>query len=313
VGTWPTAGAGGKGDLLVGDVVVAGVVTYNPDLLRLEENLTAIVPQVDLVVIFDNGSSNAGDVIALAAKFSSAIVHASPVNAGIAAALNWIATESASQGASWLLTLDQDSVAAPTMVTHMWGVVDDSTPMVTPFIIDRNKMSVDDYACLNLPPVQYYRQAARRGAITSGSLVKLSVLKEVGAFDEAMFIDYVDYDLNQRLLLAGHQIARDNGTYLLHEVGMAEKTWLWVPRVSIDGKWHFERFFAFGHSAGRCYYKARNRVIFTRKYWRAIGFTHEGVWQIPGQVALTILFEKGKLAKLGAFARGFWDGLRVPL
>ncbi len=292
---------------------LAAVVTFNPDLDRLRQNLTAIAGQVEAVLVFDNGSGNAEAVELLGREFANLIVHRSPDNVGIAEALNQVAAQARDHGFCWLLTLDQDSVAAEGMVRELLDVADASTAMVTPYIVDRNKMTVPEYHRLCLPRVEYYTQAARRGAITSGCLTSLRVLFEVGCFDAGFFIDYVDYDLNQRVLLAGHRIARANHTFLLHEVGRAERTWLRVPRKGLDGRWRLERFYSFGHSAFRCYFKARNRVLFTRKYGRRIGVTHEGIWQIPQQIALTLLFETDRRPKLAAFVRGIRDGVRMPI
>jgi rhamnosyltransferase len=295
------------------EIVIAGVVTFNPDLDRLRSNLSSIAPQVDCTVVFDNGSRNVDLIERLIEPMSGVRLHGCPSNRGIAFGLNWLAGAAEAAGARWLVTLDQDSVSPPEMVTRLRRRADDGTGIVTPFIVDRNRMSVSDYEQLVLPPVEYFRQAARRGAITSGSLVDLRVLRKVGAFDDRLFIDYVDYDLNQRVLLAGYRIARVNDTYLLHEVGRAKRTCLWIPRKSVGGRWSLERFFVFGHEPHRCYFKARNRIVFTRKYGRQIGLTHEGAWQIPAQVVLTLLFETEKRAKLREFWRGVWDGFRMPL
>ncbi len=156
--------------------------------------------------------------------------------------------------------------------------------------------------------------AARRSAITSGSLVSLSVYSQVGGFDDSLFIDYVDYDFNKRVLLSGYKIIRSGRTHLLHECGQMVPTILWVPRRDQLGRWHIERFFSFGHSAFRCYYKARNRVIFTRKYWRQPKwYEFAGVLQLPFVIALTLAFEPDRLAKARNFARGIRDGLTAPL
>ena len=42
--------------------ILAGITLFNPDLVRLKENLRAIAPQVDAVVCFDNGSRNSAEV-----------------------------------------------------------------------------------------------------------------------------------------------------------------------------------------------------------------------------------------------------------
>lgn len=293
--------------------IIAGIVTYNPDIERLAQNLASVSPQVTSVVVFDNGSQNINEIRNLVLEMDAVEVLSNDSNAGIAFALNRLADSARDHGAAWALFLDQDSVMAPNMIDELERCVDVTTAMVTPYIVDRNKMSIEDYRNLSLPPVEYYRHAARKGAITSGSLLNLTALESVGGFDDSLFIDYVDYDLNQRILLAGYRIARANRTFLLHEVGRARKTWLIVPRRTMGGKWTLERFFSFGHDASRCYYKARNRVLFTRKYGRHIGLTNEGAVQIPQQVLLTLLFEKDRFSKLLAFIRGTVDGVRMPL
>ena len=35
--------------------VLAGIVLFNADAIRLQENLNSILPQVDRVAVFDNG------------------------------------------------------------------------------------------------------------------------------------------------------------------------------------------------------------------------------------------------------------------
>ena len=40
------------------DRIYAGIVTFNPDIERLKQNINAISIQVDQVVVFDNGSDN---------------------------------------------------------------------------------------------------------------------------------------------------------------------------------------------------------------------------------------------------------------
>lgn len=293
-------------------MIVAVIVTYEPDLTQLARNLVAVAPQVDRVVVFDNGSTNRAAISDMISGFDAELLQ-SPTNVGIARALNVLVERASELGADTVLTLDQDSVCSPGMVDALAGALDAEVAMATPFIIDINKMSVDDYSRARLPETERFAQAARRGAITSGSLLKIEAWRLAGRFDDSLFIDYVDYDFNQRLMCAGLSILRVNRTYLLHEVGRAKPTFLWIPRKSISGKWKLERFYSFGHSASRCYFKARNRVVFTRKYWRVIGITHEGVWQLPQQIILTLLFEEGKWPKLRAFARGTWDGIRLTL
>lgn len=294
-------------------MIVAGIVTFEPEIERFTENLASISAQVRHVFVYDNGSANSHDVAAAAESVSNCSVILSATNDGIARALNQLAEAATDYGAKSILTLDQDSVAFPNMVQRLSTELVDRVGMVTPYIIDRNKQTVEEFEQLSLPLVEEYRQPARKGAITSGALLTIAAWREVGGFDERFFIDYVDYDLNQRLMDAGFKILRVNTAALLHEVGQASPTWLKVPRKDLAGHWHVERFYSFGHSPSRCYYKARNRILFTRKHGRRLGLTHEGAWQIPQQVLLTFLFERNRFAKLSAFLRGVRDGIIMPL
>lgn len=294
-------------------MIYAGIVTYEPDLDRLADNLAGIVGQVDAVLVYDNGSSNGDQVAELVSRHPTVELFAAPSNSGVAGALNRLGEAATDRGARFLVTLDQDSVSPPNMVSVLLGEMGHDVGIVTPYIVDRNKLTEEEYLRLDLPRVERYTQPARKGAITSGSLVRLAVWADVGGFDERFFIDYVDYDFNQRVMSAGYQILRANRTHLVHEVGKAVKTWLRVPRRDISGRWALEVFYAFGHSPQRCYYKARNRVLFTRKYGRTIGISNEGIWQIPQQVVLTVLFEQQRWIKFREFAKGTIDGFRVPL
>ena len=294
-------------------MIIAGIVTFEPDINRLRENLEAISSQVPHLLIYDNGSSNSKEIENLAAAAKNVTVLRSPSNDGVAAALNRLAEAALNLEAKALLTLDQDSVCSPDLVFKLSNELKEGIGMVTPYVVDRNKQTLEEYRCIELPPTETYRQPARKGAITSGAIVDLAAWSRIGGFDEIFFIDYVDYDFNQRLMDAGYAILRVNAAPLLHEVGRAKRTWLRVPRKDLSGAWRIEPFFAFGHGPSRCYYKARNRVLFTRKHGRKLGITHEGVWQIPQQIVLTLLFERERFAKLQAFVRGIRDGMRVPI
>ena len=66
----------------------AGIVSYNPDIKRLKENIIAIQNQVPKVVIFDNGSVNVQLIQEVILKFRNVELVKSKKNIGIAAALN---------------------------------------------------------------------------------------------------------------------------------------------------------------------------------------------------------------------------------
>ncbi|HJG30340.1 MAG TPA: glycosyltransferase [Collinsella ihuae] len=289
--------------------ISASIVTFNPDIDRLKENLDAISPQVHAVYLVDNGSKNADEIALLVKGYENAALIKLDENRGLAAAMNVASRQAVRDGSRSMLYLDQDSVSAPGMVRVLARYQGPGIAIVAPQIVDRNKEGASDpAACLDRKTYKV-ASAARKGIITSGALVDLRAFFLVGGYDERFFIDYVDYDLNKRLLLEGFSLIRTGETYLLHECGKAVPTFLIVPRRGQDGRWCLERFCTFGHEAFRCYYKARNRVLFTKKY-RLCGGNKgfEGTRQIAVQIILTLLFESDKRAKLKQFMRGIRDG-----
>lgn len=245
--------------------VCAGIVTYNPDLIRLDQNISSIADQVDKVFVVDNGSGNVSDIVDYCESEPRVCLVRNSENKGIAAALNQLFVLGKDRGYSYVLTLDQDSVSMPGMVDALFQHAGKGVGIVAPQVIDRNKEDIEDASRLLDGRVFQVAQAARKGILTSGSLTSVQAWGYVGGFDENFFIDYVDYDFNKRLLLEGYTLLRAGDAGLIHECGKATPTWLRTPRKGQDGTWSLERFYSFGHSSFRCYYKARNRILYSKK------------------------------------------------
>ena len=64
--------------------IYAGIVTYNPDLQRLTENLDAVTKQVRRVVVVDNGSENIDRIRTLVEKYQNLGIISNKKNLGIA-------------------------------------------------------------------------------------------------------------------------------------------------------------------------------------------------------------------------------------
>ena len=83
--------------------IYAGIVSYNPDLLRLKENISSIQKQVP-VIVFDNGSRNIIAIQKLISDFSEVQLIRSKKNIGIAAALNQLMQWGYENNFDWMLS-----------------------------------------------------------------------------------------------------------------------------------------------------------------------------------------------------------------
>ena len=164
--------------------IYAGIVSYNPDLERLKENISAIQNQISTVVVFDNGSNNVDEIRNLISGFTNVEFIRSEENLGIAAALNRLMQWGCEKGCDWMLSLDQDSVCEKNFVTEMtpYLTIERNLGVVAPVIVDRNVGVVG-----HNPKSKY---AHVNTCITSGAFSKISAWEKIGKYDESMFRIY---------------------------------------------------------------------------------------------------------------------------
>ena len=271
------------------DIITAGIVTFNPDLDRLKENIDAISLQVDTVVIFDNGSNNQTDI---SAEYNNVIIIKSDKNIGIAAALNVLMKKGEEFGASWMISLDQDSVCPRNFCSKMKDYLykEDNFGIVAPVIIDRN------VGVIGHNPEESYKSV--RTCITSGAFTRIDVWKQIGGYDESMFIDSVDFEFCYRVIQAGYQVVQVRDVQLLHELGKSEKKRFLFWNIDVTG-----------HSAFRKYYIARNNVYYPKKHKLWLHFIR-GNFRNLGLYFVVCLYETDKKKKRKAICDGWKDGLK---
>lgn len=229
-------------------MTAAGIVLYNPDGQRLEENIRAIYPQVDIVVLVDNGSDDQS-YLSDYLKNNHYQVIANPTNKGIAYALNQIMEYALAHGIPWVLTLDQDSVVLPNIIGTYESLKSPDIGIISCLILDRN---YDNKGCSeedkDLFDIDW--------CITSASYTNTKVWHEVGGFDDRMFIDWVDLDFGIAVKNAGYRIVRTSKTKMIHELGRATK----VVRIR-----NYD-YIVQNKPSTRYYYSTRNLIYLAKKY-----------------------------------------------
>ena len=83
--------------------IAAGIVVFNAEKERLENNISRLKKQVKDVYIFDNSNVSDGD-------YDGVTYLSENKNCGIAYALNRIMEQAKADGYKWLITMDQDSL-----------------------------------------------------------------------------------------------------------------------------------------------------------------------------------------------------------
>lgn len=268
--------------------ILAGIVSYNPDLTRLYENIQAIINQVDKVVIVDNGSDNY-KILKKQIEFNEKIEIISNVdNLGIAKALNQIMSFAKNNNYNWVLTLDQDSVCSCNLIEKYTEYINlPKVGILTCNIIDRNFSIKGNNSDKEYTEVDF--------CITSASFMNVNAFYKTAGYDEKLFIDYVDFDICIQIRRANYMIYKINFDGLLHEVGKGK---------NVNLLWR--EYQTYNHSPFRQYFSARNSFYLAKKYTDEFNFlrvlTHEF------RVSLLIfLYEDNRLKKLKARFQGILD------
>lgn len=278
--------------------IAAGIVLYNPDIIRLKENINAIREQVSFVLLVDNASHNIFDVESEFSSLENVVIIKNNKNFGIASALNQIVDYCDQKKCEWVLTLDQDSVVPRNIIQNYNKYINyERVAILTPKILDRNDQK-NNIMTINKNEIDF---DYINKCITSASLINMKICKELGLFDEAMFIDLVDFDYCARVLKANYKILRVNKVVIIHQLGN-------MKVYNLFGK----KIFVTNHSGERIYYYSRNSIYYLNKH-RDCSSKHVVYLDLFKKTLKIIFFEKKKFIKLVFLFRGIRDGINKQM
>ena len=276
--------------------VCAIFVSFHPDR-DVCNTLTAVRPQVQHLVVVDNGSSSE-ELSSLRATNLGFDLIENGENLGIATALNIGVRRAHALGTEFVLLLDQDSCLTENFVaTMLQGFAaspsQDRLGILVPRYVDRR------FGHILAPYVA--AGSLLEAATTSGSLIPLSLFDRAGYIAEELFIDGVDYEFSLRIRSLGYTIEECPGAILLHSPGTPTYHRLLGSKPFQVGN----------YSPIRRYYQERNKIWITRRYWRRFYPFLLSQFAISLKDLIKIVAaEDGKRKKLTFFFRGILDGLR---
>lgn len=273
--------------------ILASIITFNPEIARLNQNIKAIRKQVEGIVIVDNNSENIHEIQKIIKEECAYAIY-NGSNKGIAFALNQALTFAKENAFDWVLTLDQDSVSADNLIAEYRRYINyDNIGIICSKVCDRNFQRKGELQKLDAK-IEYVELC-----ITSGSLTNTIAWENIGGFDSSMFIDSVDFDFCLTLKEKGWLILKSNETFIHHEVGKSKV-------VKIFGK----EYLSLNHSPFRYYYIIRNNIYVGRKHQYLFLKNILVSFRIFYTV---IVYERDKVQKILQMIRGLFDGLVIKI
>ncbi len=244
--------------------IVAIIVAYYPELECLKSLLEATSSQVDQVVVVDNSPNPSQDLLGCCPKLNNLNLISLGDNFGIAYAHNKGIEWAREAGADYVLLLDQDSVPYPDMVSKlMMYYLNDSDDVkiaaVGPVTVDsrsgKKSYFLTSRFCL---PVRYRPQykvdpknlVSVSFLISSGSLINMDAISNIGGKRSNYFIDHVDTEWCFRAREKGFKILGVHDAFLEHSLGdTVKQVWFFYMRQVAY------------HSPLRDYYVFRNTIL----------------------------------------------------
>ncbi|KKN21749.1 hypothetical protein LCGC14_0922300 [marine sediment metagenome] len=281
------------------------ITVFSPDNDLFNDLLAAIDPSFLVILHIDGPTGEAiraDQLAALTATGRYRILQA-PCNRGIGAALNRMLAETREQGREWVLFFDQDSAPAPDLPEKLLAafsflrkaghhpavvgptpIADEGQTSKSPSYRERSLSSSSD------------RYRAVDYVITSGSLIRLSALDDVGLFREEYRMDAIDTEWCFRAWAAGYSVWHVRDVTMRHRVGEG---------VIQFGPIRFPR-----QSRSRMQSYARNQFHLLRLGHVPLGWKLRTVVYVPLQIAVFIMQTPGHRVRFaGRMLRSLWDGL----
>jgi rhamnosyltransferase len=279
--------------------ICALIVTYNcgEDVYN---TIDSVISKVEELIIVDNGSEK--ETIEALNKYrelSNVKVLLNKVNLGIAKALNVGVCYAREKGYEWILTLDDDSIVTESMIDIMIKAYDSLGEVESERIAILAPKHIEKAVSFNNQIGDENNLTITRvnTEITSGNLVKLEVLKEIGMYKEEYFIDFVDHYLCLALRRKGYEIVRIEEAILLHSLGVSDPKIILGKAITVTN-----------HSPVRRYYMTRNRLSMWKEFNKEFpAWVKEDKGRFINEAIKIVLYEEQKYKKLRMIAKGIKD------
>ncbi|MRR15260.1 MAG: glycosyltransferase family 2 protein [Deltaproteobacteria bacterium] len=293
------------------DNVSAIVVTYHPKIVVLQKLLDALGEQIGSIVLVDNGSGEYLQEFMESRRRDNEYLICLGSNLGVAAAHNRGMAWARGMGKTHVVLFDQDSMPAPDMVFQLTSNLlkiegqgikvaavgpryQDERNMDRPSFISVSGFKVVKHFCR---PEDHLIESDV--LISSGSLIPLSVLDEVGGPLNALFIDQVDFEWCFRVRSCGYRLFGVCGAVLHHSMGEN-------PGMILGKKF-------LHHGPLRHYYIFRNAVWLLGKNYVPPGWKFLFIRTMLVRLMVYGGFISPRLDYLKMMTKGIWHGIKGQL
>ncbi|MFT5211795.1 MAG: rhamnosyltransferase [Flavobacterium sp.] len=296
------------GSVAVKDISVTAImVTYTPDIEHLGRLIRMIKDTCNDIIVIDNGSP--GEPLKQLDDLKNLVKINLQSNTGIGFAQNHAIKIAKQNVCTHIILFDQDSLPEEGMLEALLQfeqkLLDEgeSVAAVGPQLIE-------EFSQVKIPFITFKSGIKRRittdiddlrvdcfSLLSSGTLIRIEVLQEVGDMNAALFLEYVDVEWGARARSKGFYSFGTSSATLRHNLG--------DRRIHLFGNISLPL-----HPPVRHYYAMRNAVFMQRQryvplYWKLNDFVRSLVG-----FALYASFNKPRIQQLKFMSLGILHGIQ---
>jgi len=290
--------------------VCAGIVAHNPSPLEIGLLVEELRSCAEWVVIIDNDSADTAYLEGLEALAGVEVVR-NARNGGVSIGINQIIDYARKVRARYVTAYDQDTQISEGLVSKLAQDFEELTragqpvAAIGPLVIDDFTNHTLPFITFRLPMNTRYRSGSRNHLvecnflISSGCLMSMEAIDDIGPMNEALFIDNVDLDWCFRATSKRYKIYGDFEGVIRQRIG---ENYTQIP---------FTKSVIRYHNAKRNYYMTRNRFwLYRQAYVNGAWVIHDIV-RFSAKLLYLLIFRSNRLRLIKSSARGIFDSFSI--
>ena len=222
-------------------MIIVLLVTYNPKIEILKETIMSLLPQVAKIIIIKNSQEELNLI-----NNEKIVIIQLEKNLGIAAAQNIGIERAKILGAEYILLSDQDTIYSASYIKDVLSIYNNyklkyKIASIVPLFYNENKNEYSRIMIKKYKAIIPQKNTTffLEHAISSGSFIPISAIKDIGLMNERLFIDFVDNEWYWRARKIGYKIICDTRIIVKHSMGDAHKKILKHKFVSYSKKRYY--------------------------------------------------------------------------
>jgi rhamnosyltransferase len=286
-------------------------ITYFPEVTLLKEQISIISKNISHIFIVDNSAdlNVSNELEKIKVEYSSISLILLPKNHGLAYGINIGLETINNQNFSHVIFFDQDSVPEKDMIDQLYSSFESiealgfNVAAVGPTHFDPRTdykslfkgKSIESKGNLfpDIYPVSYLQ--------TSGSLIKLDTLNEIGRMEEELFIHHIDLEWAYRAKSKNYTTFGINTAQMKHIVGNQVRR-IWI------GYWRDVHL----NSPFRNFYIYRNSIILFRRNYISLAWKIKYSLHLVFLFIFTCLFGESRKSQFKMMIKGIFEGMSDP-